>query len=116
MERVSTSDLSTRCVESIFRAACFGERTRCPENGYPGKSWRLDDEPWRCCKQCRKRFAVLTDTPLARERCSLPEIYELLDGINLGLTDQNISGRVQMRYHRGHPFFLKRKRAIHGFE
>ena len=115
MRRVFTSDLSFTHVERIVRAARFGDRTRCPECGYTRKFWRLEDGRWRC-KRCRKRFGLLTDTPLARERFSLPEIYELLHWFELGLTDHDIAQRVDVPYHRVHRFFLKLRRSIRDFE
>lgn len=61
MRRVFTADLSDTQVQSVFRAARFGDRTRCPECGYARKLWQFEDGRWRY-KRCRKRFGLLTDT------------------------------------------------------
>ncbi len=58
MRRFSTSHLSDTRFRSIFRAARFGGRTRCPHCGNARKLWHLDDGRWRC-QRCRKRDAPL---------------------------------------------------------
>lgn len=92
----------------------------CPECGYACKLCRLEDRRWKCAGGGgRKQFDLLTNTRLntrlARERFSLPEIYELLHWIELELTDQDIARWVEAPYHRGHRFFLKLLGAIHAF-
>jgi transposase len=115
MRRVFTADLSDTQVRSVFRAARFGDRTRCPECGYARKLWQLEDGRWRC-KRCRKRFGLLTDTWLAHTRFELAEIYELLFWFELELTDHGIARRLEVPYHRVHRFLLDLRRAIAAFE
>lgn len=115
MRRAFTSHLSDTQIRSIFRAARFGDRTRCPRCGYARKLWPLDDDRWRC-KRCRKRFGLLTDTWLSHTRFELAEIYELLFWFELELTDHGIARRVDVPYHRVHRFLLGVRRAIATFE
>ena len=97
MRRFFTSHLSDARIGSIFRAARFGDRTRCPRCGNARKLWRLEDGRWRC-PRCRKRFGLLTDTWLSHTRFELPEIYELLFWFELEITDHGIA--------RGRPVLL----------
>ncbi len=115
MRRVFTSDLSDTQIRSIFRAARFGDRTRCPRCGYARKLWRLEDDRWRCTR-CRRRFGMLTGTWLSHTRFALAEIYELLFWFELELTDHGIARRVGVPYHRVHRFLLRLRRAIAAFE
>ena len=115
MRRVFTANLSDTQIRSIFRAARFRDRTRCPRCGYARKLWQLQDERWRC-KRCRKRFGLLTDTWLSHTRFELAEIYELLFWFELELTDHGIARRVEVPYHRVHRFLLDVRRAIAAFE
>lgn len=115
MRRVFTADVSDTRTRSIFRAARFGNRTRCPRCGYARELWQLEDGRWRC-KRCRKRFGLLTDTWLSHTRFELAEIYELLFWFELELTDHAIARRVEVPYHRVHRFLLQVRRAISAFE
>lgn len=115
MRRVFTAGLSDTQVRSIFRAARFGDRTRCPRCGYARKLWQLEDGRWRC-KRCRKRFGLLTDTWLSHTRFELAEIYELLFWFELELTDHAIARRVEVPYRRLHRFLLTLRRALAAFE
>ena len=115
MQRVFTGNLSDTQIRSIFRAARFGGRTRCPRCGYARKLWPLEDGRWRC-RRCRKRFGLLTDTWLSHTRFELAEIYELLYWFELELTDHGIARRVDVPYHRVHRFLLDVRRAIAAFE
>ena len=115
MRRVFTSDLSDTRVRALARAIRFGNRTRCIDCAYTRKLWRLADGRWEC-KRCGKLFGLLSGTWLARTRFSLLEIYELLHWFELGLTDHDIAGRVEVPYHRVHRFFLRLRRAIQEFE
>ncbi len=115
MRRAFTSHLSDAQIRSIFRAARFGDRTRCPRCGYTRKLWRLEDERWRCSR-CQKRFGLLTDTWLSHTRFELAEIYELLFWFELELTDHGIARRLEAPYHRVHRFLLELRRAIAAFE
>ena len=115
MRRVFTSDVTDTQVRSIFRAARFGDRTRCPGCDYARRLWKLGDDRWRCGR-CRERFGLLTGTWLSRTRFELIEIYELLFWFELELTDHGIARRVQVPYHRVHRFFLDLRRAIAAFE
>lgn len=115
MKRYFTAHLSDTQIESIFRAARFGDRTRCPRCGYARKLWRLDDGRWRC-KRCRKRFGLLTDTWLSHTRLDLGGIYELLFWFEMELTDHGIARRVAAPYAAIHRFFLQLRRAIADYE
>jgi len=115
MQRFFTQDLSSARIRSLFRAARFGRRTRCPGCGFERKFWPLEDGRWRCGR-CRKRFGLLTDTWLSRTRFELGEIYEFLFWFELGLTDHGIARRVDAPYHRVHRFLLDLRRAIAAFE
>jgi transposase len=115
MHRVFTQGLSNTQIRSVFRAARFGDRTRCPACGYARKLWHLGDDRWRC-DRCRKRFGLLTDTWLSHTRFELAEIYELLFWFELELTDHGIARRLQVPYHRVHRFLLDLRRAIAAFE
>ncbi len=115
MRRVFTGNLSNARIRSLFRAARFGDRTRCPRCGYARKLWQLEDGRWRC-KRCRKRFGLLTDTWLSHTRFELAEIYELLFWFELELTDHGIARRLDVPYHRVHRFLLDLRRAIAAFE
>lgn len=115
MRRIFTSDLSDTRIRSIFRAARFGDRTRCPGCDYARGFWRLQDGRWRC-KRCRKRFGLLSGTWLSHTRFELGEIYELLFWFELELTDHGIARRVGAPYHRVHRFLLDLRRAIAAFE
>lgn len=115
MRRVFTAGLSDTRIRTIFRAARFGDRTRCPRCDYARQLWQLEDGRWRC-KRCRKRFGLLTDTWLAHTRFTLAEIYELLFWFELELTDHAIARRVEVPYHRVHRFLLQLRRAIAAFE
>lgn len=64
----------------------------------------------------REAFGLLSGTWLVRTRFSLPEVYELLFSFELGLTDHDIPGRVEVPCHRVHRFFLRLRRAIRTFE
>lgn len=115
MKRYFTAHLSDTQIEAIFRAARFGDRTRCPQCGYTRKLWRLDDGRWRC-KRCRKRFGLLTETWLSHTRLSLGEIYELLFWFELELTDHGIARRLEAPYSAVHRFLLQLRRALADFE
>ena len=115
MRRVFTNQLSDARIRSIFRAARFGDRTRCPRCGNARKLWQLEDGRWRC-PRCRKRFGLLTDTWLSHTRFELPEIYELLFWFELEITDHGIARRVDVPYHRLHRFLLDVRRGIAAFE
>ena len=115
MRRFFTSHLSDTRIRSIFRAARFGDRTRCPRCGNARRLWPLGDGRWRC-QRCRKRFGLLTDTWLSHTRFELPEIYELLFWFELEITDHGIARRVDVSYHRLHHFLLTVRRAIAAFE
>lgn len=114
MQRVFTQAVSDTQIRSLFRAARFGDRTRCPGCGHARKLWQLGDDRWRCGR-CRKRFGLLTDTWLSRTRFELAEIYELLFWFELELTDHGIARRLQVPYHRVHRFFLDLRKAIAAF-
>ena len=73
MQRVFTSNLTDTRVRSIFRAARFGDRTRCPSCNYARRLWELGDDRWRCGR-CRKRFGLLTGTWLSHTRFELIEM------------------------------------------
>jgi transposase len=115
MRRFFTSHLSDTRIRSIFRAARFGDRTRCPRCGNARRLWPLDDGRWRC-QRCRKRFSLLTGTWLSHTRFKLPEIYELLFWFELEITDHGIARRVDVPYQRLHRFLLDVRRAIAAFE
>jgi transposase-like protein len=115
MQRVFTQQFSDTHVRSVFRAARFGARTRCPRCGYARKLWVLGDGRWRC-KRCETRFGLTTDTWLARSRFALSEIYELLFWFELELTDHGIARRLKVPYHRVHRFLLDVRRAIAFYE
>lgn len=115
MRRVFTSHLSDTQIRSIFRAARFGDRTRCPHCGNARKLWQLDDGRWRC-QRCRRRFGLLSDTWLSHTRFELAEIYELLFWFELELTDHGVARRLEVPYHRTHRFLLDVRRAIAAFE
>ena len=115
MRRVFTSGISDTRIRSIFRAARFGDRTRCPRCGNARTLWQLDDGRWRC-KRCRKRFDLFTGTWLSHTRFELAEIYELLFWFELEITDHGIARRLETSYHRVHRFLLDVRRAIAAFE
>jgi len=115
MQRVFTAGISDARIRCLFRAARFGDRTRCPRCGYARKLWSLEDGRWRCGR-CRQRFGLLTGTWLSHTRFELAEIYELLFWFELEITDHGIARRVDVPYHRLHRFLLDLRRAIAAFE
>lgn len=115
METIFTSDKSRTRIITILRAKSFGGRTRCRHCGYTRKHWKIGDRRWKC-KRCRKKFGILTNSPLARVRFSLREFYELLHWFELGLTDRKIAGRIREDYHRVHRFFMTVREALAEFE
>ena len=118
MLRAFTRGLSDARIRSVFRAARFGGRTRCPQCGNTRDLWPLKGAKsprWRC-PQCRERFDLLSGTWLSHTRFELAEIYELLFWFELELTDHGIARRVGLPYQRVHRFLLDLRRALAAYE
>jgi len=115
MKTVFTSDTTFARVKRIFRKKIFGDRTCCRHCGYTGKQWSIGEERWKC-KRCRRKYGILTNTPLSRTRFSLNEIHELLYWFELELSDHKIARHLKVDYHRVHRFYMRVREAISSFE
>jgi len=115
MKQVFTADLTRTQIHRIWRAAYFGDRTRCPQCGSARKLWTLSDDRWQC-PRCHKKFTLGTDTWVARATLSWTAMYELLHWFELELTDHAIAKRVALDYQQVHRFFHRLREAIVAYE
>lgn len=115
MKQVFTGDLTCTQIHRVWRAAYFGDRTRCPRCGFARKLWTLGDDRWQC-PRCHKKFRLGTDTWVARTTISWTAMYELLHWFALELTDRAIASRLAMDYQQVHRFFHRLRDAILAYE
>lgn len=54
MKQVFTANMTRTQIHRIWRAAYFGDRTRCPQCGYARKLWTLTDARWHCPRLLQK--------------------------------------------------------------
>ena len=115
MKQTFTSELTDTQIHRIWRAAYFGNRTRCPRCNYARKFWALGDDRWQC-PRCHKKFHLGTDTWVARSPLSWTAMYELLYWFELGVTDRAIATRLHGDYQQLHRFFHRLRQALVVYE
>lgn len=115
MKRAFTQTQTCAQIKRRWRAAKFGDRTRCPHCDYARKLYQLEPDRWECSR-CGRQFGLFTRSWLNRTRFELPEILELLYWFELGLTDHDISEHLKVEYRRAHRFLMTVREAIASYE